>query len=514
MNLQQLTGEVKRLEALVALALARGQQGGSSSPNDAFVNVVTAFGVDNTGGTDVGGHVTVAYAALAVRGQTAWFPKGTYLVNTPAVNAGGVASLFAQGAVFTGPQAASIEVAASGAVITADTPSIYPALAISQKAHESLYLWQAMPSDGHPPYQMTLESFFFNATWDNVMHWGFNVLGPLTTTKPQAYWTIEQDFEVSPGVHTIEAHMEISDPLLHSGFYRPFTCNYKVGVGTLVAGFQYSDLGGPGSISIVEISTDSIQCEWLTGQMQFQPTNYVINATDGLTIASNTNGSFVELLVGTSGPQDAFTVDGTNHRSAFFQAGGNTLYVDLAGVHFFATNTAPILTADAQTTDVAVPTILVQGGTPFGAATGTHRNAGNVRIAIQAPAAGGAAGYLELENAGALIGQFSTAFGAGALWLSAAVAPTTTNYTVTGDGASYAQLNAPTGGEAQLAVAGSAKVTASASLVTIAQPVDLEGQTTASSATIGAASALPGLPAGYLEATVNGSSVKIPYYNP
>ena len=49
-------------------------------------------------------------------------------------------------------------------------------------------------------------------------------------------------------------------------------------------------------------------------------------------------------------------------------------------------------------------------------------------------------------------------------------------------------------------------------VLSAAKPLALTGQTTATTATAGAATALPATPAGYLTTTVNGTTVKIPYY--
>ena len=51
----------------------------------AFVNVVTAFGVDNTGGKDAGPAIQKAFSTLAGTGQAAWFPQGSYKVVTQVI---------------------------------------------------------------------------------------------------------------------------------------------------------------------------------------------------------------------------------------------------------------------------------------------------------------------------------------------------------------------------------------------------------------------------------------------
>lgn len=65
--------------------------GGTSPPASlslAFVNVVKAYGVDNTGATDAGPKLQTAFNALAGTGQAAWLPPGIYkiatLVNLPS----------------------------------------------------------------------------------------------------------------------------------------------------------------------------------------------------------------------------------------------------------------------------------------------------------------------------------------------------------------------------------------------------------------------------------------------
>ena len=47
----------------------------------------------------------------------------------------------------------------------------------------------------------------------------------------------------------------------------------------------------------------------------------------------------------------------------------------------------------------------------------------------------------------------------------------------------------------------------------IASPVALNGQTVTTSATAGAATALPPTPEGYLTVSINGTARKVPYYS-
>lgn len=51
-------------------------------------------------------------------------------------------------------------------------------------------------------------------------------------------------------------------------------------------------------------------------------------------------------------------------------------------------------------------------------------------------------------------------------------------------------------------------------IVTQPAPAVLTAATTATSATAGSATALPSAPLGYMEMSINGTTVKIPYYQP
>ena len=472
---------------------------------------VTDLGVDNTGAADAGAQLTTALARFT-SGQTAWFPAGSYKITTAVANPNLVAFAFAQGVVFTGANASTVTSAAAGNTVRGDTPALYPATSTSQISHETVTLWQIAPST-ETPYQMCLESFHFNSTWDNVLKYGFNVNTALSATQPSAYRTIEQDFEVSPGVHTIEAHMEINDPALRAGAYRPWTCNYKVGVGTLVAGFQYSDLGGAGEVTILEASTAAIQVAWLTGQMQLQPNNYVIVATNGLTIESSSAGSAIEVLAGST---DAVTVDSTNHRTYFFQNSVNVAAISGAGFVFFATAPAATITMATATADVATLPLILQSQAPFAGATGTHRTPAGPVLAVPASVGGAPDGTASFSVAGSTYGFFGREFGGGTLWLTAAAtSPVAGNYILNGDGATYAQLNAPVGGTTQLCIAGGTKGQRDGRLDDHQHPRGLRGSDHHRRRHRGcAAGGLPVLPLGYLSTTVNGVAVKIPYYSP
>ena len=71
-------------------------------------NVVAAFGVDNTGGTDAGPALATAFADLAASGQIPWLRSGTYEVTTAAPPAAGQPVWVQPGVTFTGANAASV----------------------------------------------------------------------------------------------------------------------------------------------------------------------------------------------------------------------------------------------------------------------------------------------------------------------------------------------------------------------------------------------------------------------
>ena len=68
----QLRSAIDELYAKVARGLFPG------GPSHLFVNVVSAFGVDNTGATDAWPKLLTAIAVLAATGQIAWMPDGIY----------------------------------------------------------------------------------------------------------------------------------------------------------------------------------------------------------------------------------------------------------------------------------------------------------------------------------------------------------------------------------------------------------------------------------------------------
>ena len=56
--------------------------GGPGASEFLIVNVVDAYGVDNTGAHDAGPRIQAAFNALAGTGQAAGFPAGSYKVET------------------------------------------------------------------------------------------------------------------------------------------------------------------------------------------------------------------------------------------------------------------------------------------------------------------------------------------------------------------------------------------------------------------------------------------------
>jgi hypothetical protein len=95
---------------------------------EALVNVVTAFGVDNTGATDAGPDIQAALNALAGTGQMAYFPAGTYLIETPVTPGVGQPVYQAQtGVTFSGTNAAWIANQALVFGAAPGTPAYCPA---------------------------------------------------------------------------------------------------------------------------------------------------------------------------------------------------------------------------------------------------------------------------------------------------------------------------------------------------------------------------------------------------
>jgi hypothetical protein len=70
------------------------------------------------------------------------------------------------------------------------------------------------------PFGLFLQTAHFNSTWDNMFALGYNYLGEIPS-EPRVAWTIEQDYEVSPGTHVVETYLEIRNDDA-SKLLRPF----------------------------------------------------------------------------------------------------------------------------------------------------------------------------------------------------------------------------------------------------------------------------------------------------
>lgn len=80
-----------------------------------------------------------------------------------------------------------------------------------------------------PPFTSVLTYGIFNSTVDSVFSIGSNAEG-VDATKHTAEWVIEQDYEVSPGVHLFEMYTQLHQPAFVN-LVRPFYCAYNKGTG-------------------------------------------------------------------------------------------------------------------------------------------------------------------------------------------------------------------------------------------------------------------------------------------
>ena len=84
-----------------------------ASGNPSYLsNVVTGYGVDNSGATDMGGAFNAALTSLAGTGQIAWLPPGTYKVSTAVVPTTATIIAMSPGVTFTGANASTLSTAA------------------------------------------------------------------------------------------------------------------------------------------------------------------------------------------------------------------------------------------------------------------------------------------------------------------------------------------------------------------------------------------------------------------
>lgn len=146
----------------------------------AFVNVVTTFGVDNTGAKNTSSQVQAAFNTLAGTGQAAWFPPGTYKfaapVNLPSnlLVWSSPSARYVNAQAFTGSQTANIFTAkatsngnagtlhanavlgvSSVSVTMPAKPTVGNYLAVSQSLSQQTFLIMAVAGVG--PYTVTLD---------------------------------------------------------------------------------------------------------------------------------------------------------------------------------------------------------------------------------------------------------------------------------------------------------------------------------------------------------------------
>lgn len=73
-------------------------------------------------------------------------------------------------------------------------------------------LWRFQPVDtAKAPFTWHIHGASFNGTWDSVMYLGYNASGAggrVLAAEPSFRFVIEQDYEVTPDVHWLEAYME------------------------------------------------------------------------------------------------------------------------------------------------------------------------------------------------------------------------------------------------------------------------------------------------------------------
>jgi hypothetical protein len=197
-----------------------------------------------------------------------------------------------------------------------------------QTAAELMIPFSIQPSEpGTGAFQIGTESILFNSTYDNVLHVGYNVFGQVAD-EPWIRWSLESNYEQTPGQHCVEMHAQILDPALPQFvFNRPFSTQYWRGDGRMFTALGYSDGGhgpGTGQLTITEASTDAEQVSWLTGEMLFQPANYQIIAGNGLTIHTLGAKSLLQ-----------FSAGNENKCNFFLDSSLSAFYVVLNGVYAF-----------------------------------------------------------------------------------------------------------------------------------------------------------------------------------
>jgi hypothetical protein len=306
---------------------------------------------------------TLAYVAAPTAAYYAWAPNDARTPDGSTIIAGkgGNWILHAKeaGAVALAGENGSVPMP-SGVTITQaqlDSEPIFP-----------LSLQPSAP--GAAAFGLRMDSTPFNSTYDNVLHLGYNVA--FTEPEPRALWSIETDYESTPGNQTVEMHAQVYETGYSGGLIRPFSISYQRGSSTAPAAprgqlgltFEYSDAGagpGVGYLSINEHSTGAQQVKFMTGQMLFAPPRFQVNANDGMIVKSWLPGPncVIELAAGANG-DESLLVDGYNHRFAFEQQGAVVFQIGYAGT---VTSSLPLggTTTPLQMASTAVP--LGGGGT-------------------------------------------------------------------------------------------------------------------------------------------------------
>ena len=311
------------------------------------VNVVAAFGVDNTGSTDAGPRLSVAFASVTASGQAAWMPMTSYLVNTTPTIPSGLVLIMSPGVSLTGTGAAKLtswgsntQVQVNGQLETLITQ--YQPTAASVDGGPAGY-----GDAGPAPEGMGFESSPFNATYDDAFHWGYNVFSSVPN-EPNVRWSIEPSYEQNAGQYVIEAHLQVHDPELAAdagvpanGFFRPLSVQFYRGnstdvatlPGTLITLLNWAGTDGYLSIGDTLNGTDVQQVLLTAGVMNFAPNAYALTfAGTGYTNIEATNApgtvfSGINISGDTSG-NNQLNVDGYNQTVIMRAAGVNVVHAD------------------------------------------------------------------------------------------------------------------------------------------------------------------------------------------
>jgi hypothetical protein len=104
---------------------------------------------------------------------------------------------------------------------------------------------------GKGSFGFFIEDAYFISTHNTAAHWGYNWDGAVQS-EPRLAFSIEQDYEVEPGQHWCEMHVQVQGPN-GAGGGRPLTCRYVRGDGSLAVAHTFADGATiPGSWSVVD----------------------------------------------------------------------------------------------------------------------------------------------------------------------------------------------------------------------------------------------------------------------